>query len=275
MKKNSNSEDKPALQINKLSKLLEGYDVGSLSRVKTNWYFGQWQELADLDLNEFENHPDIHIIAALKAAGYQQLNDMDNCKKYIRIARELGCDNQIIARLLLTGLHNSLGRLAALQKNEKKIQTHFTAAVDLKTGGNKKDLKLARHARSVKEISELGLLPQAAKLIGEKLQALNPLEIRPVNYEAKRTVLNSEMEIINHQLSLAYQKNQLYSMSNVAEPIINPNGSVNIDRLRQLSPSQLGQDLWVLEKNGYKREGFFVEFGATDGVLLRDRKSVV
>jgi FkbM family methyltransferase len=32
--------------------------------------------------------------------------------------------------------------------------------------------------------------------------------------------------------------------------------------------SQLGQDLWVLERLGHKRGGYFVEFGATDGVLL-------
>ena len=34
------------------------------------------------------------------------------------------------------------------------------------------------------------------------------------------------------------------------------------------SYSQLGQDQWVLDQLQHKRSGFFVEFGATDGVLL-------
>ena len=39
-------------------------------------------------------------------------------------------------------------------------------------------------------------------------------------------------------------------------------------RWQSLSRSQLGQDLWVLEQLGWKQGGYFVEFGATDGVLL-------
>ena len=34
------------------------------------------------------------------------------------------------------------------------------------------------------------------------------------------------------------------------------------------SPSQLNQDFFALSATGWKRGGFFVEFGATDGVTL-------
>ena len=41
-----------------------------------------------------------------------------------------------------------------------------------------------------------------------------------------------------------------------------------LEALKQKSVAQLGQDLWVLEQTHYKRNGYFVEFGATDGISL-------
>lgn len=44
--------------------------------------------------------------------------------------------------------------------------------------------------------------------------------------------------------------------------------SKEIQKYLSLSKGQLLQDLFVLEQNSWKRSGFFVEFGATDGINL-------
>lgn len=49
------------------------------------------------------------------------------------------------------------------------------------------------------------------------------------------------------------------------------NTKLNVSEALQLvaeSKSQLGQDVFVLSSLGFKREGFFLDFGATDGISL-------
>lgn len=249
-----------------INKMFENPAVVDLSTAKANWYFGEWQALVELDIQALANHPDVDKLAALKASAYQQLNDMEQSKTYFKLAKELGCDNYLISQLLIAGVHNSLGKVAALKKDDDKMLMHFDEAVNI--GNNSQENKLARQARTVKEISKLGLLPLAAKLLTSEKEELDNLQIRPSEQQAQLKILNSEVEIINHELMLAYKKAQLYSNIGTTTPVFNDDGSINHDRLKQLSPSQLGQDLWVLEQTNYKKGGFFVEFGATDGVLL-------
>jgi|694.fasta_scaffold39783_7 FkbM family methyltransferase len=87
-------------------------------------------------------------------------------------------------------------------------------------------------------------------------------------HQAQLEILRSETNLLSHELSIALQAGTL----NLAQPSVSSSDiqvyAESKDYWQSRSRSQLGQDLWVLEKLNWKQGGFFVEFGATDGVLL-------
>jgi FkbM family methyltransferase len=79
------------------------------------------------------------------------------------------------------------------------------------------------------------------------------------------------MELLQHELVIAQRRGQLKMKPQQQDPIplslAEANAQWELD-LRSRAVSQLGQELWVLEKTSFKHGGFFVEFGATNGILL-------
>ena len=75
-------------------------------------------------------------------------------------------------------------------------------------------------------------------------------------------IVHAEIEVLSQELRIA-----LANKSFDAQGIFNANHKL---KYNSLSRSQLGQDLWVLKKLDWMCNGFFVEFGATDGVLLNN-----
>lgn len=227
------------------------------------WKNAEWNKLSELDLEAFAGVNDLEKITALKASAFFNLGDIENAKINLDLARYHGCPLDFILVLFFAGVHFSLGKIFGLRKDESKSRSNFHSG--LRMVDDEEPNGVLEHQLIVKEYAKLGLLPQAADMLNDTVKQLassnKPID-ENIDFMATITMLKSEIEIINHELSLAYQKGQLFVQNSR-----NVNKSRE-NRLEELSPSQLGQDLWVLKKLDYKEHGFFVEFGATDGVLL-------
>ncbi|WP_170968108.1 FkbM family methyltransferase [Halomonas sp. 15WGF] len=241
-------------------------DQLQFSQAKTYWLFGEWQRLTELSQQEIETHPERARLALLVASAYQQQDEHDKARTWSKQALAWGCPPRAVAQVLVAGVHNTLGRVATLCEDSERVSQHFHAAIN---AAETDDADLMAHARSVREMAKLGLLPQASEQVKT---LLNRQEQHPIiNQQATTHILKTELELLTHELSLAHQRQQLYRDQQKAthsEPSFETDPEGYREQLRKASVSQLGQDLWVLEKTNYKRGGFFVEFGATDGVLL-------
>lgn len=234
-----------------------------LTRTRTEWQFGEWNRLAELDYLEIRHHPEREKLALLAAAGHQQLGDVPKTLEWVRHAQEWGASKALISKMLISGVQASLGRAWAAKGDETRSLRHFGDAMSLVQPGSAQPFVV--EARAARESTRLGLLPQAAKLMDSQLGRLKG---SPSLRDAQVKILETEIGLLHHELSLAQQRQQLYASPGplARQPAFGTDEWKEL--LKQKSVSQLGQDLWVLEKTNYKRGGFFVEFGATDGVVL-------
>jgi len=226
---------------------------------------GNWDALLGIDAAVIEEHPQRDRVALLVACAHLQQGSSAQATDYARKALQWGCDPRLAARLMLSGLHNTLGRIEALRSNEERAVHHFETALSL-TGD--RDSKTAAHGRAVREMARLGLLPQAGWLVKSEMDRLLERRGRPAVDAAHVQMLRSEVELIQHELALAQQRNMRLAGGASDSLPRQDKSETDMDELRRLSTSQLGQDLWVLERTGNLRGGFFVEFGATDGIRL-------
>jgi FkbM family methyltransferase len=237
-----------------------------LSRAKASWCVGDWETLADIDPRTHSRHSDRDRLALLVGAAQQQLGLHDEARECVRLALGWGCNPRLVAQILIAGVHNTLARAAALAADDARVHHNFRAAV--LPGAVDSDLLLLSQVRSVREMTRLELFPQAAAVMGNAIDQTRQPLARPAETQARIQVLESEMELLKHELSLAQRRNQILKPRALNEPPADVASAEWVEGLKNRAMSQLGQDIWVLEMSEFKRDGFFVEFGATDGVLL-------
>lgn len=133
------------------------YDENALQRAHTQWQFGDWHSLAKLERDVLQHSPDRPKLALLAAAGRLQAGQIDEAGELIQLAREWGVSEKLIGRILAAGVHNSLGRAAAISRNLPRAVKHFESAITVGMPGA--DRLLLAKARIHQQYSDLGLPP--------------------------------------------------------------------------------------------------------------------
>jgi FkbM family methyltransferase len=132
------------------------YDENLLERARTQWQFGEWQSLAQLNRDTLQHHPDRAKLALLAAAGRLQTGQEAEARQLIRLAQDWGISKKLISQILIAGVHNSIGRAAAIGNQQHHALQHFESAIHIGTPGA--DAKLLTQARTAHQLHQLGLI---------------------------------------------------------------------------------------------------------------------
>ncbi|MFT4742052.1 MAG: FkbM family methyltransferase [Yoonia sp.] len=222
------------------------------------WEQSQWADLQALRVQHLEPLDQRETAALYVAAAHFHVSDAANTGVFLRQAMSWGANRPDVINLLLGGVQNTMGRIALLMENSTEAKSHFKASVapfDTSQNAHK-----TAFVRQFHEMLDLGLLPEAVATLSDEARTTSAAKTDPAPWA---TILDSKVEILTGVISQSLQKGQML----LEQPSADQAGDVKAYAQKH-SVSQLGQDIWVLEQTDFKRDGFFVEFGATNGILL-------
>lgn len=144
------------------------YDENLLERARTQWQFGDWPSLAQLNRDTLQHHPDRAKLALLAAAGRLQTGQNAEAKAYIRLAQDWGVSKKLISQILIAGVHNSIGRAAAIGNQQHRALQHFEKAINVGTPGSASRLLIqARINEQYGQLSQFSLpTPEGVSKVG-------------------------------------------------------------------------------------------------------------
>jgi hypothetical protein len=157
----ANSEPKRAIakkaegELVDASSALVAYDENSLERSRMQLQLGDWDSLTKLDRNTLQHHPDRANLALLAAAGHLQQGNSHEARKFTRLAQDWGCGKKHISQILISGVHNSLGRAAAVSGQAQRALEQFQSSIQ--AGAASSEVRPLTQTRVNHELTQLGL----------------------------------------------------------------------------------------------------------------------
>lgn len=101
------------------------YDNDVLQEARKYWEAGDWQSLANFKQDAFKEHPQRAAISALIAASHFQLGNIQTGREFFFKAISWGYSKALIQRILISGVHQSLGQANAIAGLADKAADHF------------------------------------------------------------------------------------------------------------------------------------------------------
>lgn len=243
---------------------LGGYGQDLLEDARSLWLTGDWDTLSAWHVTEYSNNPKRLRIALLIASALHEVSDYDGERDLLRTMLDWGANRRDLLNVMIGQAHASMGRARLLTKEFDLAEKHFLACI--KCISPNVSAKRYAQDRVFKEAVALGLIPDALGIIQTEVQNLSD---NPKN-NGHIAVIETKVELLKHELSIAMQRGQIGTSKKSETVLVGTaiDSATFKENLKNRATSQLGQELWVLERMDYKRGGFFVEFGATDGVML-------
>jgi hypothetical protein len=157
----------------KSSALTAKHDFQSRSlkqQVQIKWQEGDWEFLCKINRKEVESQSERAQIAPFIAAAHQQLDHTVETICWTECALSWGTEKAEIAHILLAGIYNTLGRLAALQSDQDCMVSRFRVATSLP---NVTENLMDHKPRMIRELCRIGLLDQGVDLVQLEIRVLD------------------------------------------------------------------------------------------------------
>lgn len=136
---------------------LVSYNPRLLNRSRMQLQFGDWQKLADIDGHELEHNPAAAELQLLAAAGHLQKGGekaIGRARTLINSAIEAGLARESVARILIAGVGNTLGRIAALTgHSDGRVLRCFHTALSVSDPAA--DMELMLHPMAARQLMTL------------------------------------------------------------------------------------------------------------------------
>lgn len=115
----------------------------SLEQYLSFWKLGDWASLSKIQLSDLAAHPDRTQIALLVAVAYEQQNQFSKARAFIQSAEKWGATKQQIAKILISGVHNTLGRARLTSGDNTEATNHFALSLPNEISEDTKRQQLA------------------------------------------------------------------------------------------------------------------------------------